>query len=143
MEAAEWSMCWSLRTKRTSETCWWNNLRSEVKVRKADNGATGLQRVSELVPDVIFVDVKMPVMDGFLFVSELRQNSETAKVQVVLVTAINIPDVESRALATGEPPCEGQPARQLDNPEPIRSWPEPPRPKAAASLSRISSQPRS
>ena len=101
MEAAEWSMCWSLRTKRTSETCWWNNLRSEVKVRKADNGATGLQRVSELVPDVIFVDVNMPVMDGFLFVSELRQNPETAKVQVVLVTAINIPDVESRALALG------------------------------------------
>lgn len=42
------------------------------KVRKADNGATGQQRVSELIPDVIFVDVKMPVMDGFLFVPELK-----------------------------------------------------------------------
>lgn len=71
------------------------------KVRKADNGATGLQRVTELVPDVIFVDVKMPVMDGFLFVSELRQNPETSKIQVVMVTAINIPDAETRAQALG------------------------------------------
>ena len=45
------------------------------KVRKADNGAVGLQRVSEQMPDIIFVDVKMPVMDGFVFVTELREDS--------------------------------------------------------------------
>jgi len=43
----------------------------------------------------------MPVMDGFLFVSELKQNLETSKILVVMVTAINIPDAETRAQALG------------------------------------------
>ena len=42
------------------------------EVRKADNGAVALQRVREEIPDVIFVGIVMPVMDGLLFVSELR-----------------------------------------------------------------------
>ena len=41
------------------------------QVRKADNGAIALQRVKEEIPDIIFVDIVMPVMDGILFVSEL------------------------------------------------------------------------
>ncbi len=43
------------------------------QVRKADNGAIALQRVKEEIPDIIFVDIVMPVMDGILFVSELRK----------------------------------------------------------------------
>jgi len=71
------------------------------KVRKADNGAVGLQRVTELMPDIVFADVKMPVMDGFVFVRELRENSEVAKIPVVMVTAIDIPEAATRAAALG------------------------------------------
>ena len=70
-------------------------------VRKADNGAVALRRVKEQIPDIIFVDVKMPVMDGFLFISELQEDPETFQVPVVLVTAINVPEVTARAEALG------------------------------------------
>ena len=63
------------------------------EVRKADNGAVALQRVREEIPDVIFVDIVMPVMDGLLFVSELRAEPSTASIPVVLVTAVNLTDV--------------------------------------------------
>ena len=68
-------------------------------VWKADNGAVALQRVGEQTPDIIFVDVNMPVMDGFLFISELQENPETFEIPVVLVTAIDIPEVTARAEA--------------------------------------------
>ena len=71
------------------------------EVRKADNGAVALQRVQEETPDVIFVDIVMPVMDGLLFVSELRGESLTASIPVVLVTAVNLTDVILRAQALG------------------------------------------
>ena len=48
------------------------------QVRKADNGAVALQRVKEEIPDIIFVDILISVMDGMLFVSELRENPETS-----------------------------------------------------------------
>lgn len=70
-------------------------------VRKADNGAVALQRVRDQTPDIIFVDVNMPVMDGFLFISELQENPETFEIPVVVVTAIDIPEVTARAEALG------------------------------------------
>ena len=71
------------------------------EVRKADNGAVALQRVREEIPDIIFVDILMPVMDGLLFVSELRENPATSGVPVVLVTAIDLSGVISRARELG------------------------------------------
>ena len=71
------------------------------EVRKADNGAVALQRVRDQTPDIIFVDVNMPVMDGFLFISELQENPETFEIPVVVVTAIDIPEVTARARALG------------------------------------------
>ena len=71
------------------------------EVRKADNGAVALQRVQEEIPDVIFVDIVMPVMDGLLFVSELRDDPLTASIPVVLVTAVNLTDVIMRAQSVG------------------------------------------
>jgi len=71
------------------------------EVRKADNGAVALQRVAEEAPDVVFVDIVMPVMDGLLFVSELRAEPSTASIPVVLVTAVNLTDVIMRARNLG------------------------------------------
>ena len=71
------------------------------QVRKADNGAVALQRVKEEVPDIIFVDILISVMDGMLFVSELRENPETSGIPVVLVTAIDLTGVIPRARELG------------------------------------------
>ena len=71
------------------------------QVRKADNGAVALQSVKEEMPDIIFVDILMPVMDGLLFVSELREIPETSEIPVVLVTAIDLSGVISRAKELG------------------------------------------
>lgn len=71
------------------------------EVRKANNGLVALQRVREQTPDIIFVDVNMPVMDGFLFISELQEDPETFQIPVVLVTAISVPELKVRAEALG------------------------------------------
>ena len=39
----------------------------------------------------------LPVVDGFTFISKLRERRETAKIPVVLVTALNAHDTEARA----------------------------------------------
>ena len=42
------------------------------QVRKANNSAGAFQLVKDEIPDIIFVDIVMPVMDGVIFLSELR-----------------------------------------------------------------------
>ena len=59
------------------------------QVREAHNGVIAIQRVREEIPDIIFVDIMMPVMGGFDFISTLRESPETTEIPVVLVTALN------------------------------------------------------
>ena len=70
-------------------------------VRKADNGDVALQRVREEIPDIIFVDIVMPVMDGILFVSELRKDPKTSGIPVVLVSAVDLLGLRPRARMLG------------------------------------------
>jgi len=67
------------------------------QVREASNGVIAIQRVREQIPDIIFADVMLPVMDGFTLISKLRERRDTAKIPVVLVTALNARDTEARA----------------------------------------------
>jgi signal transduction histidine kinase/CheY-like chemotaxis protein len=57
------------------------------KVRQAENGRVALQRVAEARPDLILLDLMMPEMDGFEFISHLRENNEWRGIPVVVVTA--------------------------------------------------------
>ena len=70
-------------------------------VQKAGNGAAALRRVRQQKPDIIFVDIMMPVMDEIDLISRLREDSETRDVPVVLVTAVNAPDVTLKAIDLG------------------------------------------
>ena len=53
----------------------------------ARNGQEGLDRVFEECPDLIVTDVLMPVMDGFTFYKNLKKNSKTASIPVLVLTA--------------------------------------------------------
>ena len=50
------------------------------RVVVAHNGAEGLIRVADEVPDLILLDLLMPVMDGFEFASVLRANPDHAEI---------------------------------------------------------------
>lgn len=56
------------------------------EVDSALNGLEGLKKVSENRPDLILTDVLMPIMDGYKFYKELKSNSTTANIPVLIVT---------------------------------------------------------
>jgi PAS domain S-box-containing protein len=57
------------------------------KVTEAVNGREGLERVAESRPNVILLDLMMPEMDGFEFLSTLRKREGGDKIPVVVITA--------------------------------------------------------
>ncbi|MEO7653018.1 MAG: ATP-binding protein, partial [Bryobacteraceae bacterium] len=54
---------------------------------QAVDGPTGLDSAFRERPDMIFLDVNLPGMDGFHVLSTLKQDSVTAEIPVVIVTA--------------------------------------------------------
>jgi signal transduction histidine kinase len=62
----------------------------------ADNGLTALKKADELMPDLILLDVMMPVMDGFEVCRRIRATPKLAEVPIIILTALD--DRTSRLL---------------------------------------------
>ena len=55
----------------------------------AANGFDALKQAEALTPDLILLDVMMPVMDGFEVCRRLRANRRLAEIPIILVTALD------------------------------------------------------
>lgn len=80
--------------KRTLESEGW-------RVDEAENGLIGLERVSQRRPGVILLDLMMPEMDGFEFVSALRKRPDAKTIPIIVITAKDVSPAE-RALLNGQ-----------------------------------------
>ena len=64
------------------------NLRSAgYDVAVAGDGEEALEKAAELRPDLVLLDVMMPVMDGFEMLAELKGDPSIAAIPVIMVTA--------------------------------------------------------
>jgi DNA-binding response OmpR family regulator len=62
-------------------------LAGDYEVIKAFNGKTAFELAREKNPDIIISDVMMPHMNGVELLKALRENSETANIPVILLSA--------------------------------------------------------
>lgn len=53
----------------------------------AENGAVGVEKAREHLPDLIICDIMMPELDGYEVLNELRKETETATIPFIFLTA--------------------------------------------------------
>ena len=76
------------------------------RVELAVNGREAVDLAIERVPDLIVMDLDMPVMDGFTAMGHLRSKPETKAVPVICMSAyLSETDWHTRALETGFMEC--------------------------------------
>ena len=70
-------------------------------VDEAENGKIALEHLEslEILPDVIFLDLMMPEMDGFEFLEHVRANPRTKDVKIIVVTAKTLTKAERKTLS--------------------------------------------
>lgn len=56
-------------------------------VCEAANGEEGLAAVAREKPDLVLLDVTMPVMDGVTMLTKLKEDAELKKIPVIMLTA--------------------------------------------------------
>ncbi len=70
-------------------------------VLEAVDGAAGLEMAGKHMPDLILLDLQMPVMDGFAVIRALRKTPELSKLKVVAVTSFAMKGDREKALEAG------------------------------------------
>jgi CheY-like chemotaxis protein len=74
----------------------------EFEISEASNGEEALAIVKQPPPpDLIFMDLKMPVMDGWEATRQIRKLEYGAKIPIIALTAQAMAGDEQKALAAG------------------------------------------
>lgn len=52
-------------------------------------------------PDIVLMDINLPMIDGFTLIQEVRKHLEYASLPIIVLTAIPLDDVRAKAQAMG------------------------------------------
>ncbi|HEX5603527.1 MAG TPA: response regulator [Pyrinomonadaceae bacterium] len=70
-------------------------------VFEAENGQVGVEIAAREKPDVILMDLTLPLMDGFTATKLIRQNDALKNVPIIAITAHKEDDFRADAKASG------------------------------------------
>jgi putative two-component system response regulator len=76
-------------------------LKNKYTVYPIPSGEQALQILKKVLPDLILLDIEMPVMDGYEVIKELKQEDGTKDIPVIFLTSHTDPGNELDALSMG------------------------------------------
>jgi two-component system cell cycle response regulator DivK len=78
---------------------------------EARDGNSGLQQVAESPPDLVLIDINLPVIDGYEVTARLKQLPNMTGVPIIAVTANVMKGDREKTLAAG---CDGYIQKPID-----------------------------
>ena len=85
--------------------------RAGYRVVTAPDGPRGLELAQETQPDMILLDIQLPLMDGYAVARALRDMESLREVPIIAVTSYAMVGDRDRALAAG---CNGYLEKPID-----------------------------
>jgi CheY-like chemotaxis protein len=70
-------------------------------VTEAGDGQDALTLVDEIRPDILLLDIGMPVLDGYAVAKKLRENPETVSLPILAITAYAMQGDKEKILQSG------------------------------------------
>ena len=96
------SASWWLRIRRTtgrySAIC---SAMPDIDLIEAENGEEALAALAKQRPDLILMDIQLPIMDGYEATRRIRANPEMKDIPIIAVTSYALTGDEAKALAAG------------------------------------------
>ena len=86
----------------------------DCQIELAVDGQDTLDKVDSFQPDLILLDVMMPRLNGFEVCKQLKEDPQTRRIMILMVTALNeIGDIE-RAVGAGTDDFLSKPVNQVE-----------------------------
>ena len=71
------------------------------RVTVAKSGEEGLDQAKKVLPDIVFLDIRLPKMDGFAVLENLRSNTVTKNIPVIILSNYGEKELVDRGLKLG------------------------------------------
>lgn len=80
-----------------------NEITDKIECVFANNGFEGLSRLIQLNPgpSIIFLDLNMPLMNGFECLEQIRKNDQWRRIPVIIFTTSNNPEDKRKSEKLG------------------------------------------
>ena len=75
--------------------------RKDYEVVSASDGEEGLQKAYEINPDLILLDIKMPLGGGIKAFETIRNNPNTENIPVIFITAFPSVEIKKQVIDMG------------------------------------------
>lgn len=75
--------------------------KSDYEIIEASNGKKALEEIYKSIPDLILLDLNMPVMDGYAVCRKIRSDTVCRHIPVIMLTVKKTPASQSKGLDIG------------------------------------------
>lgn len=83
--------------------------RKGYEVSTAKDGEEGIKKAKELLPDLILVDVGLPILDGYDVTKHLKSDPKTKSIPIIILTAHALLEDKLKAFEAGADEFETKP----------------------------------
>ena len=77
---------------------------SGYEVIEAEDGAAGVEMAVQTLPDLIFMDIQLPILDGYEATRRIKGDPASAHIPIIAVTSYALSGDEAKTRAAG---CDG------------------------------------
>mgnify|MGYP001553825996 CR=1 FL=1 len=85
--------------------------RKGFEIEVALDGQQGVEMARDLMPDIVLMDMSLPIKDGWTATSELKADSATAALKVIALTAHAMDGDRQKAMDAG---CDDYDTKPID-----------------------------
>jgi len=99
-----------------------SNLSNEISIMEASNGREALSLCNQAIPDIIFMDIQMPEMNGYEATSAIRKKFKKHDILIIALTAGNVKGEREKCLKVGMNDFIAKPFVEEDLIKLLKKW---------------------
>lgn len=93
-----------------------------AKIIEARNGKEALDYCIKALPDIIFMDIQMPELNGYEATMEIRKLANSERLRIIALTAGTVSGEKERCIAAGMNDYMSKPAMKVDFERILKEW---------------------
>jgi len=74
---------------------------TDYEITEAENGEEALTAIEKQRPDLILMDIQLPIMDGYTATNQIKANPALRSIPIIAVTSYALASEEEKARAAG------------------------------------------
>ena len=99
-----------------------NNIIDQPEIYIANNGKSAVEKYQEVQPDLVLMDVQMPIMNGYQATQAIRELEESIRTPIIALTAGTIKGERDRCLEAGMDDYLSKPITANQLQEAVNKW---------------------